>query len=133
MKTHIHKISKYAPSIFQGKFDFSSVQRGASLSVEHPAENLALRILSIALITIVCGYLYFVTASILNIIARKEALAQVSVIQGSIGAEEQRYFELTKSISPRSGPGLGLAPITGETYVYRPGTIGAVTIAPNEI
>ena len=133
MRTRIHKISKYAPSIFQGKFDFSSAHRGASLSVEHPMERTALRVLSMVFVVIFCSYLYFVSASILNVIARKEALTRVSVIQGSIGGLEQNYFELTKGISPQSGPELGLAPITKQHYVYRPGNVGAATIARNEI
>ena len=101
--------------------------------MEHPAEAIALRVLGMLLILVVCGYLYFVTASILNVIARKEALAHVSVIQGTIGGSEQRYFELSKGISPDSGVALGLAPIGKQAYVYRPGNIGAATIAHNEI
>ena len=133
MKTHIHKISRHVPSIFQGKFDFSSAQSSISLSIEHRAERIALRFLSLALIAIACGYLYFIAASILNVVAREEMLAQVSVIQGSIGALEQRHFELTKSISPQSGQSLGLAPVADKHYVYRPGNVGATSIARNEI
>lgn len=133
MRVRIHKISKYTPSIFQGKFDFSSVQRGVSLSLEHPVERALLRALSVTLIVVVCGYLYFVSASILNVIARKEALTRVSIIQGSIGGTEQRYFELTRGISPQSGSSLGLVPITHQHYVYRPGNVGAATIARHEI
>ena len=126
-------MSKYAPSIFQGRFDFSTAQRGVSLSMEHPAEAIALRVLGMLLILVICGYLYFVTTSILNVIARKEALAHVSVIQGTIGGSEQRYFELSKGISPDSGVALGLTPIGKQAYVYRPGNIGAATIGSNEI
>ncbi len=133
MRTHIHKISKYAPSIFQGKFDFSSAPRGVSLSLEHPGERVLLRILTVALVALMCGYLYFVSASILNVIARKEALSRVSVIQGSIGGAEQHYFELSSGISAQSGSSLGLAPIKTQDYVYRPGNVGAATIAANEI
>lgn len=101
--------------------------------MEHPTEAIALRVLSVAFILVVCGYLYFVSASILNVIARKEALTRISVIQGTIGGSEQRYFELSKGISPASGPALGLAPIGKQAYVYRPGNVGAATIARNEI
>lgn len=101
--------------------------------MEHPAEAIVLRLLFAALILVVCGYLYFVTASILNVIARKEAITRVAVIQGTIGGSEQRYFELSKGISPESGTALGLAPIGKQAYVYRPGNIGAATIAHNEI
>ncbi|MEK7156713.1 MAG: hypothetical protein AAB790_02805 [Patescibacteria group bacterium] len=133
MRAHIHKISRYAPSIFQGKLDFSSVQRDVSLSLEHPVERTLLRILSIILLAGICGYLYFVSASILNVIARKEALTRISVIQGSIGGLEQHYFKLSSGITPNSGETLGLAPIAKQHYVYRPGNVGAATIARNEI
>lgn len=133
MKTRIHKISKYAPSIFQGRLHFSGARRGASLSMEHPAERLALHILGIILVAIIGGYFYFISASILNVIARKEAISKISMIQGSIGGSEQRYFELTKGISPHSGPALGLSPIKEQAYVYRPGNVGAATMAANEI
>ena len=133
MTKRLLKISKYRPSIFQGKIDFSSAQRGVSLSVEHPAERLALRIISLALITLICGYLYFVSASVLNVIARKEALAQVAVVQGTIGGLEQEYFALSQSVSPQIGRALGLSPVGEPKYVYRPGNVGAATIARNEI
>ena len=133
MRAHIHKISRYTPSIFQGRFDFSSVQRDVSLSLEHPVERVALRVLAIVLLAAVCGYLYFVSASILNVIARKEALTRISVIQGSIGGLEQHYFKLSSGISPESGSELGLTPISRQHYVYRPGNVGAATIARNEI
>lgn len=133
MRTRIHKISKYAPSIFQGRLNFSSVQRDVSLALEHPAERIALRVFTILLLAVIAGYLYFVSASILNVIARKEALSRVAVIQGSIGGLEQSYFELSSGISPESGASLGLAPITHQSYVYRPGNVGAATIAVNEI
>lgn len=133
MRTRIHKISKYAPSIFQGRLNFSSVQRDVSLSLEHPAERIILRVLSILLLASIAGYLYFVSASILNVIARKEALSSVAVIQGSIGGLEQNYFELSSGISPASGSSLGLAPVAHQSYVYRPGNVGAATIAVNEI
>lgn len=133
MRTRIHKISKYAPSIFQGRLNFSSVQHDVSLSLEHPGERIVLRVLSILLLASIAGYLYFVSASILNVIARKEALSHVAVIQGSIGGLEQNYFELSGGISAESGESLGLSPVTQQSYVYRPGNVGAATIAVNEI
>lgn len=133
MTKKLLKISKYRPSIFQGKLDFSSAHRGVSLSLEHPAERLVLRVLSIALLALVCGYLYFVSASVLNVIARKEALARVVVIQGSIGGLEQEYFKLSQSVTAQTGEALGLSPVGQPKYVYRPGNVGAATIARNEI
>ena len=128
MRTHIHKISKYAPSIFQGRLSFDATAHGVSLSIEHPTERLVLRVLCALLITLVCGYLYFVSASVLNVVARKEALTRIALVQGRIGGMEQEYFALSDSVSPQSGETLGLLPVKDTQYVYRPGNVGAVTI-----
>jgi hypothetical protein len=133
MKNRIQKISKHAPSIFQGKLDFAAAGRGASLSVEHPLERVAMSALALALVALIGGYLYFVSASVLNVMARREAIAQVAQIEGTIGGLEQQYFALSESVSPQLGAALGLSPARNTQYVYRPGTIGAVTMARNEI
>ena len=133
MRTRIQKISKHVPSIFQGRLDFAGQAGSVSLSREHPLEGAVIRTLSILLIALICGYLYFVSASVLNVMARREALSQVSQIQGTIGASEQQYFALSESISPQEGASLGLSPVLNTQYVYRPGNVGAATIARNEI
>lgn len=133
MGTRIHKISKHVPSIFQGKLDFSTAKRGVSLSMEHPFERVLVRVLLIVLIALVCGYLYFVSASVLNVMARREALAQVNKIQGAIGGLEQQYFVLSQAVRPEMGTSLGLSPVLQTQYVYRPGNVGAVTIDRNAI
>ncbi len=133
MGTHIHKISKYTPSIFQGKFDFSTHQKGISLSLEHPFERIIVPVLSFTLVVLIAGYSYFVSASILNVIDRKEALAQITRIQGVIGGLEQQYFTLSQGVSANTGVALGLTPVQNTYYVYRPGNVGAVTIARNAI
>lgn len=132
MGKRLQKISKYKPSALQGKFDFSPV---ASLSfhAEHSIERTVLRIVTFILIALACLYLYFVTASVLHVMARREALSKITAIQGSIGALEQHYFTLTEGLSASEGHTLGLAPVEETAYVYRPGTIGAATIARNEI
>ncbi len=132
MGARIHKISKYAPSIFQGKFDFRG-PRGISLSHEHPFERRMVQVLSIVLIMSIAGYLYFISASVLNVIARKEALVQMTKMQSAIGGLEQEYFALSQGVSPEVGTTLGLSPIQKTHYVYRPGNIGAATIARNAI
>ncbi|MEK7134088.1 MAG: hypothetical protein AAB804_03385 [Patescibacteria group bacterium] len=133
MRARIHRISKHVPSIFQGKLDFSAGEHRISLSVQHPFENTIIRVLSIALIVLVFGYLYFVSASVLNVMARKEALAEVTKIQGFIGGLEQQYFALSEGVTLQAGATLGLSPITDTQYVYRPGNVGAVTIGRNAI
>ena len=135
MTKQLLKISKYKPSIFQGKLDFASGHHGISLSIEHPLERTIVRALIAILIALMCGYLYFVSASVLNVMARKEALGHIAKLQGTIGGSEQQYFTLSHAISPSAGASLGLRPLAKTQYVYRPGNVGtaAATIARNDI
>lgn len=129
----IAKISKYKPSVFQGRFDFSPVAR-MSFTGEHSAERIVLRVICTLLAVLACGYLYFVTASVLHVMSRREALATISNVQGSIGALEQHYFALAHDLTPQAGDALGLSPASKISYVYREeATMGAVTMAHNEI
>ena len=132
MGKHTYKISKYKPSALQGRFDFSPVAQ-LSFGGEHSLERSALRVFCVALVVLACAYLYFVTASVLHVMDRREALAKVSDMQGSIGSLEQRYFTLSHDIMPHMGAALGLSSVEKTSYVYRPGTIGAATMASNEI
>jgi hypothetical protein len=131
MAKKILKISKYKPSILQGTFEFSAGSSHVSLSLEHPRERFIMSVLGITLAVLVCAYLYFITASVLNVIARKEALAQTTDLQGQIGMLEQHYLELSNAANPEEGAALGLVPVKNTEYIYRPGTIGAADIARN--
>jgi hypothetical protein len=130
--TKLLKISKYRPSIFQGRLDFST-QGAVSLTLQHPLETHIRRALLIALACFACGYLYFVCASVLNVMAEREALSQIGKIGGAIGGEEQQYLVLSQAVTPETGGALGLSPVGKTQYVYRPGNVGAATIARNEI
>ena len=130
-----NKISTYVPSIFQGRIDFAGVSQAPrrSLAIEHPFERHLLTILILALAALACGYLYFVTASVLNVMSRREAISEIAKIQGSIGNLEQEYFALSHDVNLSSASSLGLAPLSKTSYVYRPGNVGAATIAAHEI
>ena len=128
----IQKISKYKPSILQGRLTFSPVA-GMSFKAEHSIERAAFKAICLLLALLACGYLYFVTSSVLHVMARREALSQIDDMQGSIGALEQQYFALSQDITPQSGASLGLSPVAKTDYVYREGTMGAVTMASHEI
>lgn len=93
----------------------------AILSIEYPYERVAFRVLFAVLGIILCGYLYFVGASVLNIIARKEASRASQGIQSTIARLEKEYFVLSESVTPDSGIVLGLSPVRATDYVYRPG------------
>lgn len=126
------RISKYRPSLFQGKFDFAG-SRGVSLTHEHPVENFLQKGLIGVLVLLACLYLYFVTTTVLNVIARKDALTNVARIEGSIGALEQKHFALAQSLDASSASSVGLTEVSEMSYVYRPGNVGAATIVRNEI
>jgi hypothetical protein len=128
-----NKISRYTPSIFQGTLEFSRA-RGISLSSQHPMENIIVKALFITLVVLLCGYLYFVGSSVMNIIARKEADTQTVQLQSSIATLEQKYFALGQSIGPDNEANLGLIPISNTEYVYRPGNAASAgTLASNAI
>lgn len=128
------KISKYKPSLFQSRLDFSAAGHDVSLSREHPMERMIMRIL-LALIAIsIFGYLYFVSASVLNVMARREADAQTVKLQSSIADMERQYFALEKGIDASSASALGLAPVAPAQYVFRPGNAAsAATIGSHAI
>jgi hypothetical protein len=135
MNTKQHHISKHAPSIFQGRLTFAAVSKPHRvLAVEHPGEQVVFRVAIVLLGLLALCYLYFVTSSVINVIARKEALTQSVKISRSIGALEEQYFSLSQSITPESALALGLTPLTSPNYVSRPGNVSmADTQSKNRI
>ena len=134
MKNNLKKISKYKPSQLQGTLQLEAMRPRASLAMEHAYERHALSILLIALALLIAGYLYFVTASILHVMARSEALRQTDKIESSIGELEQRYLALAHEVSPGTGLALGLAPVSDVSYVHREGNAAfAGTVASRSI
>lgn len=138
MNRHLIKISKYRPSIFQSKLDFSA-PREMVLPGEWHHERTVMHSIGAALVLSAMLYLYFVSASILNVMQRKEALAQLTRLEGSIGSLEQELFALSQTATPEAGSRLGLQPVSRTQYVYRPTSVtaqaqpGAATIATNAI
>ena len=135
MNTNQKKSNKYQPSVFQGRLDFAAISRPRlSLAIEYPLERVLLRGLYIAILILIAGYLYFVSAAVLNVMARKEALTQITHIDAAIGTLEGKYFSLSQGITPQSAAALGLSTIQSTEYVDRPGNVGeAGTRATNEI
>src|SRR3989344_6074225 len=103
MRARIQKISKYAPSIFQGKLDLAGRRRSVSLTVEHTVERLLLRALIGAVVVLACAYAYFVIATTLNVIARKEALAQSMNLATAVSKLEREYFAVSQGVGPEEG------------------------------
>lgn len=102
------------------------------LTVEHPAERRMLAALGVVLAMFTAGYLYCVSASVMNVIARKEATAKAASLESSIGSLEQEYFELAQSVTPASGESLGLAPVEQTAYIRRQHTV-ATALSSDEI
>ncbi|RJR13667.1 hypothetical protein C4585_01695 [Candidatus Parcubacteria bacterium] len=133
MGTRIYKISKYKPSIFQGSLGFKPQRTRFSLAVEHPMERLLFRFLAAVLVGLIFAYVYFVSASVLNVVARKEALSNIASLGSSVALLERDYYAATAAITPSTGENLGLTPISNTRYVHRPGAVGAATPSTNEI
>ncbi|MDP3965646.1 MAG: hypothetical protein Q8Q13_02500 [bacterium] len=127
-RTKIHK-----PSIFQGQLQFSASRGSFALNAEHPLEAIAFRAFFILLLGLIFVYIYLVGFSALNIIARKEALAQAAQAGALIVNSERAYFAASQKVVPEAGLPLGLAPVAKTAYVYRPGTVGQASVSHNEI
>ena len=78
-----------------------------------------------------CGYVYVVSATALNVMAGREADAHAATLEGRLGALQQRYYSLARAISAESAVSLGLAPVAETDYVYRPSTVGIVYTGDN--
>ncbi len=133
MGSRILKISKYKPSVFQGSMKFSGKSATFSLTSEHTAEKVLFRALIAILFVLIVAYMYFVSASVLNVIARKEAVSHMASLGSSVALLERDYYAAAAAIKPGEGARLGLSPVSNTQYVHRPGTVGAATISTNEI
>lgn len=134
MKKSLQRISKYRPSLMQGRLDFAGARQSISLHMEHPLEQRVFQILCIALGVLIAGYLYFVSASVLNIMANREAESSIAAVQSSIASLETQYFALDKDVTPAMAQTLGLAPVADPQYVYVPGNAASAgTLATKAI
>lgn len=133
MRARIQKISRYAPSIFQGRLDFGQKGRGVSLTLEHPLERALWRVLIASVGLLAVLYLYFVGSSILNVIARKEAAAESQRLTSAVASLERDYYAFSEEIGPEDGSRLGLNPVAATEYIRRPGSAASLTIPSDEI
>jgi hypothetical protein len=112
---------------------FPASHGGFAMNAEHPAERTAFRALIAILLALICAYLYFVVASVLNVVARKEAMSRGKQLSSAIGAYERDYFAISEKVKPDAGASLGLYPVSNISYVYRPGTVSQAESTHNEI
>ncbi len=97
--------------------------------MEHPFEYALLRYLCLASCALVLVYLYLVSASVLNVIAQREADQSSAALQSQIGRLEGKFFSLSHDITPEHAAALGLKPLSDSSFVYRLSTVG---VGPRE-
>lgn len=98
-----------------------------------PSEETTTRLLCFMLLILVFAYVSFVSLSIVNVIARKEANDQATALRSVVGSLERDYFALSQTVGAANGDSLGLAPVSDTQYIHRPGSVGAVDGVRNEI
>ena len=104
-------------------------KRISILAIELPLEVHLLRAIMAVLLCAAACYLYFVSASVLNIMARKGAVDEAAKLQSAIGVMEREYFALGEELSPEEASSIGLAPLAETSYVYRPGNAAQANTA----
>jgi hypothetical protein len=102
------------------------------LAIEYPLEGRVLRAVAIAIVFLAFLYVYLVSASILHIIARKEAVKRSTSTETAIASMEQRYFTLSQNVNQQAVSSLGLAPVESTSYVYRSSAVGIVDTAAQQ-
>lgn len=105
----------------------------AALSVELPHEYTVLRGLFLVVGVLILAYLYLVSASVLNVIAQREADQASASLQSNIGVSEGKYFSLSRDMTPARAAKLGLQPVAQSSFVYRLDTVGIVSAEQNAI
>ena len=88
-------------------------------------EQYLLHMLILGIGLCVVGYAYFVSLSIMNVIAHKEAIAESDRLQSAVGLLEQDYFQLSKNVTPALAAQLGMTETSDTTFVRRPGAVGS--------
>ena len=86
---------------------------------EHPTEFLLRRVTIGLIILSFFGYVYFVSSTVINIIAGKEANTHTASLTSSIAELESEYFARTNEISKQTSESLGLVPVGEKHFVTR--------------
>ena len=95
-----------------------------TLTSAHPLEPLALRVVSgVVLLLIVC-YVYGISASTFNIIARKQAESSAGSVQSSLAQLNAEYYSLTGKLTEARAQSLGLSELAETSYVTRDVHVG---------
>jgi hypothetical protein len=70
-------------------------------------------------LTLVCffAYIYFVSVSIVEVVVREELVEKVGEVATGISVRESEYIALKASINESEMERMGLASLSGKTYV----------------
>lgn len=104
-----------------------------ALHTSLPLEEYAIRVLVLSVAAIVIFYIVFVSMSVVNVIASKEASDNVLALRATVSELESEYFELSGTVTAESGGHLGLAPVQKTNYVSRAGAVGAAKRTRNDL
>ena len=97
-------------------------------------EDIVTRVLMGLVAVLVISYVTFVSMTIVNVIARKEALEKMTETSSLIAQLEHDYFARTESLTVAQADERGLAPVVDKQYVQRLTAVGiAEKNAPNGI
>lgn len=90
--------------------------------------QILVRFFLAALLVLAVLYVYFLCASIRNVVMRKELERDIASLSSSIGELEAAYFALESTIDFETAESLGLAVLPEKSYVPRYSKQGSVTL-----
>ena len=116
----------------QFSFRDRTIRRNSVFVNALPREESAIRFLGVALVLLVFAYIFFVSLSIVNVIARKEANDETKALRSIVGQLERNYFTLSHGVQAADGKGLGLTGVSDTEFIHRPGAVARDSVR-NEI
>ncbi|SRR5258708_4719463 len=72
-----------------------------------------------ALVAVFCMYVYFINATVMNIVGRQAADREITAVNSKIASLESRYLALSNTITPAYAASLGFIETKGEQYAVR--------------
>jgi hypothetical protein len=87
-------------------------------------EDLIIRALFAVCAMLLIAYVTIVGMTIVNVIARKEALDRTSETRSAIAQLEHEYFSRTEALTVSQGAERGLEPVSDKRYVQRLTAVG---------
>jgi hypothetical protein len=102
------------------------------LTAEYPTERVLRRSLLILVGVLFVAYAYFVSMSVVHIIARTDAHTNARNTNSSIAALESEFYARSEDLTPSTAGVIGLVPVESKTYVTRQARLGHAAGA-NEI